>query len=882
MKRLVVLLAVMLLSFGLTNAINQVKITHNLGDTIWQGQAGWFIASYGNDVKLGGVSNGFKITSTDGVTWTYDEAGGFPIASGNVLGPKFVKGIAGSRWMSGASADGSCWDLGGTLINNGLVPAQFLVGGAALGAGLNIGPLQPMLEFHITAGGMAQGDPVEFLCIDSCFFPPAGSFIFVDVAGPSIIPAYTGGCFPTKVQDDPCPVWNQANPTAMTVSHCGPAKSVTLSAVDGPPNPSTVQYYLVAMTGGGGVATVGQLSGVVTYVPDIMDVGKTITIEVEATDAAHQQGGCLSETWIVNVTVTNVVPQITCGASPEYIGKGNTLVKTDITGIDPDACDVLQYALGTVTPGFVTDPTINIANGDVTIATDGLGGDNGDHEVCVTVTDGFASDECCFIVTVLPVEPWEVQIEKTHQSLQGHFVDIDLTLNKGSEAMGGFDFLIGYDASALAFTEAHLGQYFVDCGWEYFTYRFNWNGNCGNACPTGLVRIVGLAETNNGPNHPDMDCVQLGTGEVIATLTFFLSNDRTLECMYAPIRFYWMDCGDNTISTIYGDTLAMNRFVYEFEGDAIQDYTYGFPGFVGAPNYCLEGDKVNPIRFVDFRNGGVDIVCGDSIDARGDINVNGVANEIADAVMFTNYFISGLSAFGTHIEASIAASDVNADGIALSVADLVYQIRVLVGDANPYPKPMPEAQAMVNAQAGKVSVNAPVNLGAALLTFQVNGEIGTPVLGVDMDMKYAVEGNELRVLIYNIGRKSIPAGENLLVTVPGNVELTGVEVASYEGAMVDAMINRIPVDFALKNYPNPFNPATTISLSLPVESDWAIEVFNVAGQLVRDYSGHSQAGTTSIVWDGTDNNGKSVASGIYFYRANADQFSQTKKMVLMK
>jgi hypothetical protein len=391
-----------------------------------------------------------------------------------------------------------------------------------------------------------------------------------------------------------------------------------------------------------------------------------------------------------------------------------------------------------------------------------------------------------------------------------------------------------------------------------------------------------LAETNNGPNHPDMECIQAGVGEVIATLTFFLSNDRTLECMYVPIRFFWMDCGDNTISTIYGDTLAMNRFIYEVSGGEISDYAYGFPGFVGAPDYCLEGDKVTPIRFIDFINGGVDIVCGDSIDARGDINVNGVANEIADAVMFTNYFISGLSAFGSHIDASIAASDVNADGIALSVADLVYQIRVLVGDANPYPKPMPEAQAVVNAQAGAVTVNAPVSLGAALLTFQVNGEIGTPVLGVDMDMKYAVEGNELRVLIYNIGRKSIPAGENTLVTVPGNVELTGVEVASYEGAVVDAMINRIPVDFALKNYPNPFNPATTISLSLPVESDWTIEVFNVAGQLVREYSGHSQAGTTSVIWDGTDTNGKSVASGIYFYRANADQFSQTKKMMLMK
>jgi len=551
MKRLVVLLAVLLLSFGLTNAANRVVVTHSLGDTIWQGQAGYFIISYENDVKLGGVSNGFEITSTDGVTWTYDEAGGFPIAAGDLGGAKFVKGIAGSRWMSGLSADGSCWDLGGTLINNALLPAQFLIGGAALGGGLNIGPLQPMLEVHVTAGGMAPLDPVQFLCIDSAFYPPAGSFIFV--ATGSIIPEYIGGCFPTIVQGDPCPVWNQANPTSMTVSHCGPAKSVTLSAVDGEPNPSTVQYYLVGMTGGDGVATVGQLTGVVTYAPAMSDVGKAIAIEVEATDAAHQQGGCLADTWIVNVTVTNVAITADCG-DPVFVGKGNPVEKTDIMTIDPDGCDVPQFVSVVATPPFVA------GNGDVTylgshgwsygVATDAGLVDIGIHNVCITFSDGFSEASCCFDVEVLAVEPWEVQIEKTHGTIQGHYVDIDITLNAGSEAMGGFDFLIGYDASALAFTEASLGQYFVDCGWEYFTYRFNWNGNCGNACPTGVVRIVGLAETNNGANHPDMACIEAGVDQVIATLTFFLSNDRTLECMYVPIRFFWMDCGDNTISTI--------------------------------------------------------------------------------------------------------------------------------------------------------------------------------------------------------------------------------------------------------------------------------------------------------------------------------------------
>jgi hypothetical protein len=369
-------------------------------------------------------------------------------------------------------------------------------------------------------------------------------------------------------------------------------------------------------------------------------------------------------------------------------------------------------------------------------------------------------------------------------------------------------------------------------------------------------------------------------------MTFYVSNDRTLECMYVPIRFYWMDCGDNVVSVASGDTLAVNRYIYDLNMNELQDYNYGLPGWVGAPtDPCLNGDKVTPVRFVDFVNGGIDIVCADSVDKRGDLNLNGVANEIADAVMFTNYFISGLGAFGGHIEGSIAASDVNNDGITLSVADLVYLVRVIVGDANPYPKPIPNADVELVLTGDRVTYNSSVDMGAALLTFQVNGEVGTPVLGAGastMDMKYAREGNELRVLVYNIGSEMIAAGENVLVTVPGNVELTGAEVATYDGFGLNSFVRNVPRDFALTNYPNPFNPTTTISLSLPVASDWSVKVYNVAGQLVKEYAGYADAGMVNVVWNGTDNSGSSVASGIYFYKAEAGKFSATKKMVLMK
>lgn len=94
----------------------------------------------------------------------------------------------------------------------------------------------------------------------------------------------------------------------------------------------------------------------------------------------------------------------------------------------------------------------------------------------------------------------------------------------------------------------------------------------------------------------------------------------------------------------------------------------------------------------------------------------------------------------------------------------------------------------------------------------------------------------------------------------------------------------LPRAFALKqNAPNPFNPTTVISYDLPKAAHVSLEVFNVLGQKVKTLvNGFQEAGTQSITWDGTDNSGASVASGIYFYRLGAGEFNATKKMMMLK
>ena len=88
------------------------------------------------------------------------------------------------------------------------------------------------------------------------------------------------------------------------------------------------------------------------------------------------------------------------------------------------------------------------------------------------------------------------------------------------------------------------------------------------------------------------------------------------------------------------------------------------------------------------------------------------------------------------------------------------------------------------------------------------------------------------------------------------------------------------------NYPNPFNPSTTIKYSLREDSKVTLEIFNIKGQkvkqLISNSAGQVSAGQHSVVWNGTDDNGKSVSSGIYFYKLKTGNFEKTKKMILLR
>jgi flagellar hook assembly protein FlgD len=93
-----------------------------------------------------------------------------------------------------------------------------------------------------------------------------------------------------------------------------------------------------------------------------------------------------------------------------------------------------------------------------------------------------------------------------------------------------------------------------------------------------------------------------------------------------------------------------------------------------------------------------------------------------------------------------------------------------------------------------------------------------------------------------------------------------------------------PHQFALsQNYPNPFNPETEIRYQLPENCQVSLVIYNLLGQQIRTLVENQQpAGFHAVRWDGKDDQGQAVASGVYLYLMKAKQFQQVQKMLLLR
>jgi hypothetical protein len=103
-------------------------------------------------------------------------------------------------------------------------------------------------------------------------------------------------------------------------------------------------------------------------------------------------------------------------------------------------------------------------------------------------------------------------------------------------------------------------------------------------------------------------------------------------------------------------------------------------------------------------------------------------------------------------------------------------------------------------------------------------------------------------------------------------------------AVSEPLGSRLPTSFGMEqNFPNPFNPSTTIRYSLPKPTQVNVTIFNLLGMKVRTLVHQVQtAGIHEALWDGRDGTGRAVSSGLYLCRLEAGAYSRARKMALLR
>jgi hypothetical protein len=459
----------------------------------------------------------------------------------------------------------------------------------------------------------------------------------------------------------------------------------------------------------------------------------------------------------------------------------------------------------------------------------------------------------------------------------GDYVCLPILLDNNSTPFGGFELAVEFEYTSMTFVSAEPAELME--GFEFFTYRLLPCPACG--CCKYKILLYGQYDMPNGVENVGEPIPMTSEDEYreLVNLCFVVNNDENLRGLKIPVCWGWegtvvndtlvedWNCQENTFSSWSGDTLYTSNLVCQFYEEVCDDPTDRIvPGVSFQSDVCYDNC------------GGVDVCpAGPGECKRGDVNYNTLTYEVADAVLFASYFVEGTSVFRYDEAYQICATDVNADGRTLTLSDLVYLIRVILHDAVAIPKLTPSDEvANVIVSGRTISIQCAAPVGAILLEFDA---AVNPTLLADMEMV----NKDNKVLVWSSKGKSFNTAE--VLSFEGDAELATATAVDRDSRELSTNITGkvAPLTFALHPaYPNPFNPFTNLSFTLPEDVNYSLKIYNVTGQLVRTYEGMGSVGLNAINWDSKDNAGVEVASGVYFYKLTAADFSATEKMVMMK
>jgi len=670
--------------------------------------------------------------------------------------------------------------------------------------------------------------------IDSLYYPPGGQLVFAeDSTSSAIYPAFEAGQV-LVVNANRAPVF-----APLSDQYVIEGDSMILDIVITDPDYDHISLAVTDKPTGAtfidnGNGT-GRFAWVPAYVGPYSSDGSPFMVGFWAGD------GELSVEKTINIQVVNKNRQPVITAEQQFNILAGDNLSFVISATDPDFEDIIWSSTG-LPSGAVFD-----GNNPGTFNWQTAVTDSGATVVGFIAADPQGYADTALVTVNIDANTLYMLTMDSRMVYPGEKTDFLVSLDN-KLPVGSFNLLINHDPVALVPTSVtNIGTRSEN--FEYFNYVLNENGYAGN------IRLVGIADLALG-NIPPLEA---GDGAVVK-IEFQVTGDLDYAGLNFPIRFQFLDGltgNDNTLTDSVGDKITQEEIAYN-DGSIL------------------------------IRNLGEIKI--------GDINLNGLAYEISDVIYFTNYFINPFAYKFTALQ--YANSDVNRDGFAATVADLVTLINAVIS-GSPTAKAAVDDNltAAVSTEVGErrtaFNYRADFKVGGVLMVLETEQSISfADIKNVyeGMTVDYRQEGGELRLLIYDMNGTSLPSGDNELFTVEGltEFEIREIDLSSAGGQYVAVSFGfaepNLPESFTLyQNFPNPFNPETNISFALPGAFRVQLAVYNILGERVKILAdGVFAAGQHELTWDGRNDDGQAVSSGIYFYRLVTSEASLSKKMMLLK
>ena len=256
---------------------------------------------------------------------------------------------------------------------------------------------------------------------------------------------------------------------------------------------------------------------------------------------------------------------------------------------------------------------------------------------------------------------------------------------------------------------------------------------------------------------------------------------------------------------------------------------------------------------------------GSSCQLTGDLNQDGSVG-VLDVVTIVR-FIMGIE---TPNNTQFTSADLNGDG-SLDVVDVVMLVDIIMGE---------------NLRRGEAASEAIIYYGNGSVRYIADGIIAGIQLAIKGDYRitgttlpegWEITNNEKTIIMYSLDGSNLE--DQVLFEYTGEIVIESGIATDWYSSEISISSHPVPKLFSLdRAYPNPFNPTTTLSFAIPIDSEVSLSIYNLQGREVSTLiNGNMDAGYHSIVW-----NADSYSSGVYFVKMVAGEFVNTQKLMLVK